>query len=156
MRPRLTVPVLLVGVLLHLAACAEPGAESPGSQPSAESGAQLIDESGAVTAWLYHPAPALDGLASPDEFQAMEAAGALRVTAPEGWDVRVVWGANPCQTRPTVRVRGSAAAITAIEVDHGSRSGRDCGDSLELHAVDLRISPDAATSDIAVSGRRSG
>lgn len=143
------IPALLVGVLLQLAACVQPTAV-----PVPE--AQFIDESGAVDVWRYHPAPALAGLASPDEFHAMEAAGALRVTAPEGWDVRVVWGANPCQTRPTIRVRGSATAITAIEVDHGSRSGSDCGDSLELHAVDLRISPEAATSDIAVSGRSSG
>lgn len=149
MTRRGAVAGLVLGVLVHAAACAQPAAE-----PSPD--ARLIDESGAVSAWLYRPAPALAGLSSPDEFPAMEAAGALRVTPPEGWDVRIVWGANPCQTRPTIRVRGSATAITAIEVDHGPRAASACGDSLELHAVDLRIDSAAATTDIVVSGRRDG
>lgn len=148
MRTRTALPALLLGVLVQAAGCAQPGTE-----PTTD--ARLIDESGTVSEWQYHPAPAVVGLSSLAEFQAMEAAGALQVTAPEGWDVRVVWGTQPCRTRPTIRVRGSATAITAIEVDHGPLPG-NCADSLEIHAVDLRISPGAATTDIVVSGRRDG
>jgi hypothetical protein len=138
----LLVGVPLLGVLLALVACTQ-------------SGAVLVDESGAVSEWRYHPAPVVVDFADLDEFAAMEAAGALQVTAPEGWDVRVVWGTQPCRTRPTIRVHGSATAIAAIEVDHGPAPG-DCADSLEIHAVDLRVSPGTATTGIVVSGRGKG
>lgn len=144
----LLVGVLLIGVPLQLAACSQPTAV-PAPEP------QLIDESGAVSEWQYHPAPVVVSFSSPGGFQAMEAAGALQVTAPEGWDVRVVWGTHLCRTQPTIHVRGSATAITAIEVDHGPLPG-DCGDSLEIHAVDLRVRPGAATTDIVVTGRSDG
>ena len=137
----IAVPVMLVGALLTLTACSEPEA-------------QLVDDSGTVREWVYHPAAGADAVSSLDDFTAMEAAGALEVTAPEGWDVRVVWAASPCQTAPIIRVGGTATAITAIEVDHGPRPRTACDDSLEMHAVDLRIDPASAAANMVVSGRR--
>jgi hypothetical protein len=135
------VTAMLVSAIVTVSACSKPEV-------------QLIDDSGTIREWVYHPAPAADVAISEEEFNAMEATGALEVTAPEGWDVRVVWGANPCQTAPTIRVRGTATTITAIEVDHGPRPRSGCADSLELHALDLRVDPASAAADVMVSGRR--
>ena len=141
MRLQYVLQTILVGTLLTLAACSDPGV------------AQLVDESGTVSEWVYHPAPAVDGLASLEDFEAMEEAGALAVPAPAGWDVRVVWGTSPCRTAPTIRLRGTASTISAIEVDYGPQPrGGDCPSSLEIHAVDLRIDPDSAAADAVVSG----
>jgi hypothetical protein len=85
---RLGAFVLVVGALVIVAGCAKPGAE-------------LIDDSSAVSSWVYHPAPVADLAISAEEFAAMEEAGAVRVTAPAGWDFRVVWG--PARARPRRR-----------------------------------------------------
>ena len=140
---RLGAFVLVVGALVIVAGCAKPGAE-------------LIDDSGAVSSWVYHPAPVADLATSAEEFAAMEEAGAVRVAAPAGWDLRVVWGASSCQTAPTIRVSGTSTAVTAIEVEYGPKPPGDCPDSLELHAVDLRMDPPSAAAGAVVSGHRGG
>ena len=140
---RLGAFVLVVGALVILAGCANPGA-------------QLIDDSGTVSGWVYHPTPVAGLATSAEEFAAMEEAGAVRVTAPEGWDVRVVWGASSCQTAPTIRVSGKPTAVTAVEIEYGPQPPGDCPASLELHAVDLRIDPPSAAAGVVVSGHSGG
>jgi hypothetical protein len=84
----------------------------------------------------------------------MEKSGAVSVTAPDDWDIRVVWGGLRCNTAPSIRVSGTDTAIETIVIDYGVTvpPGVGCGDELVLHAVDLRISQGSGTN-VAVSGR---
>lgn len=68
-----------------------------------------------------------------------------------GWDIRVAWGAAPCQRAPTVRVTGDGSRVTAIQVEVGPQLGPgECPASFAVHGVDIKTARPPAP-DITVT-----
>lgn len=89
---------------------------------------ELIDESGAIQTWVFD--------FDVEHGVAEGYAGAAE--APDGWHLRVVWMANPCQKSPVVRVQVEEGVLSSIVVDPGPSIPEDCDDMGVWHAIDLR------------------
>lgn len=139
---RTIAPIVLLAVMpLAIGACATPEQPSP----------RLVDDIGAVQEYRFHLEPDSGLRVSYDDIEA-EGTGAIAVEPPTGWEIRIGWGARPCQRAPIVQVTGTDGQIRAIHVDYGPQLGPgECPDSLVIFGVDLRTSRPLAP-DLKVTG----
>jgi hypothetical protein len=145
---------IIVAAVLVLSGCASrtekrAGATSePVSQSVSGPGAgRLVDDSGQIGEWAFRfdeeleaedPREPFGYLQEPIAAASVDDGPWLVASPLEGWDLRIVWGALPCQQQPRVVVAGAGGLLTAITIYRGPRVPADCEAMEARYAVDLR------------------